>query len=229
MIKNIRDNLISLSDKEYKAFHAPLMPTIDANTILGVRVPKLRAYAKELYKNGDFWAFLRDLPHEYYEENNLHSFIISLMPYPQFKEELGKFLPYVDNWATADGLRPKCIKGNEDDFINSIMKYLDSSEEYAVRIGIGMLLSYYLDDKFKIEYLERVSNIRSERYYVNMMIAWYFATALAKRYDETLPYLVENKLSVWVRNKTIQKAIESYRITEERKEFLRTLKIKERK
>ena len=202
------------------------MPTINADTIIGVRVPVLRKFAKELYKSGEYRDFLNALPHRYYEENNLHAFIISLMPYEDFIVEIERFLPYVDNWATSDGLKPRCIKGNNEDFVKRIYGWLSSDHEYTVRFGIGMLLSYYLDDAFKEEYLLKVSKIRSEKYYINMMIAWYFATALAKKYDATIPYLLEYKLPTWVHNKTIQKAIESYRISKEQKIFLKTLKIK---
>lgn len=226
MKNDIYAKLLSFEDKEYKAFHASLMPTINADTIIGVRVPVLRKYAKELYKSGEYRDFLNALPHRYYEENNLHAFIISLMPYEDFIVEIERFLPYVDNWATSDGLKPRCIKGNEQDFVKRIYGWLSSDHEYTVRFGIGMLLSYYLDDAFKEEYLLKVSKIRSEKYYINMMIAWYFATALAKKYDATIPYLLEYKLPTWVHNKTIQKAIESYRISKEQKIFLKTLKIK---
>ena len=226
MIEGIQNKLFSLQDNGYKAFHASLMPTVSKNTIIGVRVPFLRKYAKELYKSGEYVDFLRNLPHRYYEENNLHSFIISLLPYQSFLVEIERFLPYIDNWATCDGLKPKCIKGNEQDFVNKIYEWLSSEREYTVRFGISMLLSYYLDEHFKEEYLERVSSIRSEKYYINMMIAWFFATALAKKYDTTLPYLLERKLPIWIHNKTIQKAIESYRITPNQKNFLRALRIK---
>ena len=226
MKNDIYAKLLSFEDKEYKAFHASLMPTINADTIIGVRVPVLRKFAKELYKSGEYRDFLNALPHRYYEENNLHAFIISLMPYEDFIVEIERFLPYVDNWATSDGLKPSCIKGNEQDFVKRIYGWLSSDHEYTVRFGIGMLLSYYLDDAFKEEYLLKVSKIRSEKYYINMMIAWYFATALAKKYDATIPYLLEYKLPTWVHNKTIQKAIESYRISKEQKIFLKTLKIK---
>ena len=226
MLESITCKLFSLADHSYKAFHASLMPTISADTIIGVRVPLLREYAKELYKSGEYGAFLHDLPHRYYEENNLHAFIISLMPYEDFLKEIDLFLPYINNWATCDCLKPKCIKGNEQDFVSKIYEWLSNEHEYTVRFGISMLLSYYLDEHFKEEYLERVSNVRSEKYYINMMIAWYFATALAKKYDTTLPYLLERKLPVWIHNKTIQKAVESYRITPNQKDFLKTLKIK---
>ena len=226
MKNDIYAKLLSFEDKEYKTFHASLMPTINADTIIGVRVPVLRKYAKELYKSGEYRDFLNALPHRYYEENNLHAFIISLMPYEDFIVEIERFLPYVDNWATSDGLKPRCIKGNEQGFVKRIYAWLSSDHEYTVRFGIGMLLSYYLDDAFKEEYLLKVSKIRSEKYYINMMIAWYFATALAKKYDATIPYLLEYKLPTWVHNKTIQKAIESFRISKEQKIFLKTLKIK---
>lgn len=226
MIESIQNKLFSLQDNGYKDFHASLMPTVPSDAILGVRVPILRKYAKELYKKGGYECFLDNLPHRYYEENNLHAFIISLMPYEQFIVEIKRFLPFIDNWATCDGLKPKCIKGNEQDFVNKIYEWLSSEREYTVRFGISMLLSYYLDEHFKEEYLERVSSIRSEKYYINMMIAWYFATALYKKYDATIPYLLERKLPIWIHNKTIQKAIESYRITPNQKIFLRALRIK---
>lgn len=215
-----------MADEKYKAFSAPLLPTVPKNRIIGVRTPLLRTYAKELLKNGGYEDFLRELPHFYLEENSLHAFIIEALPYQKYITEIERFLPYINNWATCDGLRPKHLKGNYDHYFSKITEWLGSDKPYTIRFAIGMLMSFYLDERFDENHLERLSKIVSEHYYVNMMLAWYFATALAKQYDATLPYLLERRLSAWVHNKTIQKAVESYRITGEQKSFLKTLKIK---
>ena len=194
------------------------MPTVNKEKIIGVRTPALRVFAKKYGKTDEAKEYLQILPHQYYEENNLHGLLIEqIKDYDICLEELERFLPYIDNWATCDMLAVKVVKKHLDTFIDEV---------YTVRYGMEMLMRYYLEDAFQMEYPEKVAQIRSEEYYVNMMCAWYFATALAKQYDKILPFIEKQKLDVWTHNKTIQKAIESYRITPEQKEYLRGLKIK---
>ncbi len=224
----ILDDLFKMQDKEYRNFQVKLIPSYNINSIIGVRTPKLKSYAKELIKNNNYLDFLDNLPHKYFDENQLHAFIISeLKSYDECILYINKFLPYIDNWATCDQLSPKIFKKHTDKLLEQIKIWIKSNDTYTIRFGIGMLMKYYLDDNFKPEYLKWVSSIKSNEYYVNMMIAWYFATALAKQYDEVIPYIKDNKLSIWVHNRTIQKAIESYRITDIQKEYLRSLKRKE--
>lgn len=223
----LQKKLFAMQDLSYRDFHAKLMPTIDQARIIGIRTPQLRKFAKEFAKTEECEIFLRDLPHTYYEENNLHGFLLEMeKDYDRLVDRLDIFLPYVDNWATCDMIRPKILKKHLKEFLPKVQEWLDSDKVYTIRYGIGILLSFYLDEEFHPEYLEWVAQIRSDEYYVNMMIAWYFATALAKQYETTLPYIVEKRLDVWTHNKAIQKAIESYRVTEEQKAYLRTLKIK---
>ena len=221
----IQKKLFKMQDLGYRDFHSKLMPTIDKETIIGVRVPILRRLAKELFKNGEYMYFLNDLPHKYYEENNLHSLLImQIKSYDECLAETERFLPYVDNWATCDTLRPKVFKTHLSQLLPEINLWINSGEVYTVRFGIEMLMCHYLDDKFKTEYADLVASVKSEEYYVNMMVAWYFATALAKQYNSILPYIEKDILPIWVHNKTIQKAVESYRITKEQKAYLKTLK-----
>ena len=223
--KEILENLFFLQDVDYKNFQAKLTPTLDSELIIGVRTPEMRKLAKKYASHESISEFLGAFPHHYYEEYNLHGFIIQeIKDFDKCVEEINRFLPYVNNWATCDLLRPKVFGKNKAGLLPHIYKWLDSDLTYTVRFGIEMLMCFYLDDDFNLEYPERISKIRSEEYYVNMMIAWYFATALAKQYDAVLPYLTENKLDTWTNNKTIQKAIESYRITNEQKTYLRGLK-----
>lgn len=227
VIQKVQQDLFTMQDLKYRDFHAKLMPTVDKDSVIGVRVPMLRAYAKKFGKTEEAKQFLEILPHQYYEENNLHGLLIDQMKdYELCIEELIRFLPYINNWATCDILSVKAVKGHLDSYIKNIYQWLESDYTYTIRFGINMLMHYYLEEEFKIEYPEKVAAIRSEEYYVNMVRAWYFATALAKKYDQVLPFLEEQKMDVWTHNKTIQKAIESYRITLEQKEYLRTLKIK---
>ena len=227
VIQKVQQDLFTMQDLKYRDFHAKLMPTVDKDSVIGVRVPMLRAYAKKFGKTEEAKQFLEILPHQYYEENNLHGLLIDQMKdYELCIEELIRFLPYINNWATCDILSVKAVKGHLDSYIKNIYQWLESDYTYTIRFGINMLMRYYLEEEFKIEYPEKVAAIRSEEYYVNMSRAWYFATALAKKYDQVLPFLEEQKMDVWTHNKTIQKAIESYRITLEQKEYLRTLKIK---
>jgi len=221
---DVQKALFKLQDKKYKQFSASLMPTVDPDTVIGVRVPLIRKLAKELRGNAD--AFLLSLPHEYFEENNLHAFIISEnSDFDECIAAVERFLPYVDNWATCDGLRPKCFAKNKSLLLKHIQNWLRSDKPYTVRFGIEMLMLHYLDRDFDPHMLEQVSLIRSDEYYVNMMIAWYFATALAKQWDRAVIYLQEKRLPAWVHSKTIQKATESYRLSAEQKKYLKTLKV----
>lgn len=224
---DLQKKLFELQDLNYKAFHQRLIPTIAPERIIGIRTPDLRKFSKNFAQDNDTQAFLNELPHKYYEENNLHAFIIEkIKDYDKAMFETEKFLPYIDNWATCDMFKPKVFSKNTDKLILKIDAWLESEKTYTVRYGIGLLMSYYLDENFKTEYLEIVSKIRSQEYYVNMMIAWYFATALAKQYDSAVKFLEDFKLDKWVHNKTIQKSAESNRISPEKTAYLKTLKIK---
>lgn len=224
---NIREELFALQDLKYKEFHKRLIPTIDANTIIGVRIPALRALVKEFSGTEEAAEFMKELPHAYYEENNVHAFLIEkIKDYDTCIRELDKFLPYVDNWATCDSMAPKVLKKHLPELMDKIKEWLASDQIYTVRYGIGLLMKFYLDEAFEEKYLQMVADVQSEEYYINMMIAWYFATALAKHYEKALSYLEEQKLDVWAHNKTIQKAVESHRITPEQKAYLKTLKRK---
>ncbi|MCR4697060.1 MAG: DNA alkylation repair protein [Lachnospiraceae bacterium] len=223
----IKNHLYELKETDYKEFMAKLIPTVDPGTVLGIRTPALRNYAKELAKRDDIDEFLHSLPHELFDENQLHAFILSeLKDYDRCIKEVDNFLPYVDNWATCDQLSPKVFKKHKKELLVSIKTWLKSKDTYTIRFAIGMLMQYFLDDEFDETYPKTVAKIKSDEYYINMMIAWYFATALAKQYDAILPYIEKNVLDKWTHNKTIQKAIESYRITDEQKEYLKSLKIK---
>ena len=227
IITNVQTRLFELQDLKYRDFHAKLMPTVNKEKIIGVRTPALRVFAKKYGKTDEAKEYLQILPHQYYEENNLHGLLIEqIKDYDTCLEELERFLPYIDNWATCDMLAVKVVKKHQDTFIDEIYRWMESDYTYTIRFGVNMLMRYYLEDAFQMEYPEKVAQIRSEEYYVNMMCAWYFATALAKQYDKILPFIGKQKLDVWTHNKTIQKAIESYRITPEQKEYLRGLKIK---
>lgn len=224
---DIQQELFALQDLSYRDFHAKLMPTVDKARVIGVRTPKLRAFAKEFGKTEEAKEFLKVLPHQYYEENNLHGLLIEqVKDYPTLIGELNRFLPCIDNWATCDLLTVRVVKKHLDTFTEEVERWLASDHTYTIRFGIGMLMRYYLEEHFSLEYPEKVAKIRSEEYYVNMMRAWYFATALAKQYEAIFPFLEEKRLDAWTHNKTIQKAIESYRITQEQKVYLRTLRIK---
>ena len=225
--EEIKQRLFSLQDEPYRDFQVKLIPTIDPKTMIGVRTPALRKLAKELSKDPDITEFLTSLPHEYFDENQLHAFLISeIKDYKKCIAQTEKFLPFINSWATCDQLSPKVFKKHKQELLSHIQTWIKSEETYTVRFGIGMLMQHFLDDDFDPEYLELVAGIRSEEYYVNMMIAWYFATALAKQYDAVLPYLEQKKLAPWTHNKAIQKARESYRVSAEQKEYLKSLKIK---
>ena len=221
----IQETLFSMQDTQYRDFQAKLIPGYTTDAMIGVRTPELRKYAKALLKEGDVSAFLSELPHRYFDENQLHAFLISEMKdYAQVLTELKRFLPFVDNWATCDQLSPKVFKKHPDKLIGEIRQWMASAHTYTIRFGIGMLMQHYLDAQFQPEYLAWVADVQSEEYYVNMMRAWYFATALAKQYEATIPLLEQQKLDTWTHNKTIQKSRESYRISDTQKDYLKTLK-----
>ncbi len=225
--EEIQRRLFELQDLKYKDFSSKLMPTVNPETVIGVRTPELRKLAKEVSKTPEALEFLKILPHTYYEENNLHGFLIeTIKDYDTAIAAVDTFLPYIDNWATCDLMSPKVFKKHLPKLYEKIVVWLESDKTYTVRFGIGMLMSFYLDEHFKPEMLELVAGVRSEEYYINMMIAWYFATALAKQYDAALRYIQNQRLEKWTHNKAIQKAIESCRISDESKAYLRTLKIK---
>ncbi len=227
MNKEIEKRLLELRDEKYREMQIRILPTLDPAAVIGVRTPELRTMAKQLVKEGISEAFLQELPHHYFEENQLHAFILSGMKYFDICiEELDRFLPFVDNWATCDQMSPKVFKKLKAELLPHIEEWIGSDKTYTIRFGIGMLMEHFLEDEFDARYPAMVAEIRSEEYYVNMMIAWYFATALAKQYDAVLPYITEQKLSPWTHNKAIQKAVESYRITPEQKEYLKTFKVK---
>jgi len=224
---NIQQELFKLQDLKYKDFQAKLMPTVDPDVVIGVRTPQLRSLAKEFAKTAEAEDFIKSLPHKYYEENNVHACIIEqIKDYKTVLAETERFLPHVDNWATCDMFLPKVFKKHTEELLERIKVWIGSDKTYTIRYGIKLLMSLYLDEHFKPEYLDMVASVKSEEYYVNMMRAWYFATALAKQYDAALPYITENCLDIWTHNKAIQKAVESYRITKEQKEYLKTFRVK---
>ena len=226
-MQSITEQLFALQDIDYKQFHSKLMPTINPDVIIGVRTPELRKLAKQLDKSTDVEFFMQELPHRYYEENNLHGFLIeSIKEFDACIAALNQFLPYVDNWATCDMMSPKVMKTDLPELYEWVKVWIASGETYTVRFGVNMLMKYYLDETFLPEYPALVASIQSEEYYVKMVVAWYFATALAKQYDAVLPYIEEHRLDAWTHNKTIQKAVESYRILPEQKTYLKTLKCK---
>ena len=198
---NIEERLFALQDLRYREFHRGLVPTAADDYIIGVRMPALRALAKEIEPE----PFLSTLPHRYYEENQLHAILLSGMKdYDRCLREVERFLPYVDNWATCDGLRPRCFAKHTDELQPFVQRWLAAKHEYTVRFGIGVLEAFFLDKAFQPKQLQWVANIHREEYYIKMMQAWYFATALAKQWDAALPCL--DRLTPWVRRKTIQKA-----------------------
>ena len=217
---DIQKRLFKLQDLKYRDFTAALIPTVDKETVIGVRSPMIRKLAKEL-STEEKAQFIKNLPHEYYEENNLHAAIIeNIRDYDELINELERFLPFVDNWATCDMMRPKIFKKHLSELFSKIKEWCNSEHTYTIRFGLEMLMCYYLDSEFKAEYLEIPARVKSEEYYVNMMIAWFFATALAKQYGATLPYIECKALDQWTHNKAIRKAIESYRISDEQKSYL---------
>ena len=222
--------LFRLQDKDYALMQAKIIPTVSQDRIIGVRTPALRNFAKSLNKDQDIGEFLSSLPHQYFDEDQLHAFVISLeRDFDKCIAEVDAFLPFIDNWATCDQLSPKAFKKEPEKLLPYIRIWINSDKTYTIRFAIGLLMQHFLDDHFDIKYVDEVAGIRSEEYYVKMMIAWYFATALAKQYELVLPYLEDKRLDDWVHNKAIQKSIESYRITDEQKAYLRTLKVRQSK
>lgn len=223
-MEKIVKELFEMQDEKYRDFQSALIPGSDLEKVIGIRTPLLRKYAKNLPLE-DAKAFLLELPHEYFDENQLHAFIVSeIKDIDACIKEVNTFLPYVDNWATCDQMSPVIFKKHKDKLLVEVKRWIASSETYTVRFGIKMLMQHFLDEDFNLEYPEMVAKIQSEEYYVKMMIAWYFATALAKQYDSVIPFIEEGRLEKWTHNKAIQKSIESYRITTEQRKYLRTLK-----
>ncbi|MBQ9687005.1 MAG: DNA alkylation repair protein [Oscillospiraceae bacterium] len=225
----LQEQLFAAQDLKYRDFNARLLPTVDPARVIGVRTPALRAIAKDLARRPEAAAFMAALPHTYYEEDGLHCFLIEgIRDYDVCVEAVDAFLPYVDNWGTCDGISPRAFEKNRTALIKDIRRWMDSGHLYTVRFGIRMLMNHYLDEDFQPDYLDWVAAIETEEYYLRMMQAWYFATALAKQYDAALPILEAGRLEPWTHNKTIQKAVESYRITDEQKAYLKTLRRKRR-
>ena len=223
---DLHKKLYSLQDLKYRDMQIKIIPTADPESVIGVRTPELKTMAKEILKAGDYKDFLRELPHELFEENQLHAFILSGMKnYGECMDELEKFLPHIDNWATCDQLSPKVFRKHREELLEHIEKWIESEETYTIRFGAGMLMEHFLDEDYDPQYPEMVARIRSEEYYVNMMIAWYFATALAKQYESILSFIEEKRLDDWTHNKAIQKSVESRRITDEQKIYLKSLKV----
>ena len=225
-MNDLQKELLNISDKEYASFQSKLTPGIDPSLFIGVRVPVLRKFAKQYIKKEEAKTFLNDLPHKYYDENMLHALLISEMKnLDEIYSDLDVFLPYVDNWAVCDIMSPKALKKDKNRLLEYIKKWIKSKHIYTARFAIEMLMSFYLDDDFKEEYLELVCSVHSNEYYLNMMVAWFFATALTKKWDITLPYIQNKTLNKWTHNKSIQKALESHCFNDQQKEYLKTLKI----
>ena len=226
-MNEIQKQLFSMQDLKYRAFQSKLIPTVNEDKIIGIRTPVLRNFAKDFAKSRDAKIFLADLPHKYYEEDNLHAFVLEkTKDFDEAVKLTKEFLPYIDNWATCDSFFPKVFKKHKDKILPFAKKWMKSEHTYTVRYGIGIFMKLFLDEDFREEYLRWIADVKSEEYYINMMIAWYFATALAKQYESAVKYLEQKRLGTWVHNKTIQKAVESYRVPNEIKEYLKTLKIK---
>ncbi len=216
-----------MADEKYRNFQSKLIPTVPKEKIIGIRTPILRKFAKDFSKTPEAEIFISSLPHEYYEENNLHAFLLELMgDYSETAKRVTEFLPFVDNWATCDSMSPKIFGKHKKELLEEIEKWLSAKDTYSVRFGIKMLMEHFLGEDFSLEYPEAVAKIESKEYYIRMMQAWYFATALAKNYDSVLPFIEGRELEKWTHNKAIQKAAESYRITDEQKKYLRMFKIK---
>ena len=223
---DLHRKLYDLQDLKYRDMQIKIIPTVEPESVIGVRTPELKSIAKDILKDGNYKGFLEELPHRYFEENQLHAFIISgIKDLNECMEDLETFLPYVDNWATCDQMSPKIFRKHKDVLFSHIKEWVNSEKTYTVRFGVGMLMEHFLDDDFDPLYPELVTKLRSEVYYVNMMIAWYFATALAKQYESILPFIEEKRLDDWTHNKAIQKSLESRRITEEQKLYLKSLKV----
>ena len=224
---NITQGLFEMQDVKYRDFSSRLIPNISSDTVIGVRLPQVKKLARELYKSGEYVSFINTLPHKYFEEYYLHSYILSeIKDFEAFVVEVERLLPYIDNWSVCDSLRPKCFEKNKEEALIYIKNWLKSDHIYTQRFAIEMLMVHYLNEDFKIEYLELVSKTQGDDYYLKMMVAWYFATALAKQYDATLPYIEKGLIKdKWTHNKAIQKALESYRVSDDKKSYLKLLKI----
>ena len=223
---SITDQLFALQDVAFGDFQAKLMPNINRNNIIGVRTPALRTMARKIAKTDAAREFIGQLPHRYFEENNLHAFIVAqTSDFDEAMRQTELFLPHIDNWATCDQFTPSVFKKHTDELLKAVRQWIASPHTYTVRFAIKILMTFYLDNLFSDEYPKMVAAVNSDEYYIKMMIAWYFATALSKQYDSVIGYLTDHRLDDWCHNKTIQKAIESYRITDEQKAFLRTLKV----
>lgn len=222
-MESILNELFMHADEGYRDFTAGLMPTVDKRCIIGVRVPEIRRIAKARVSERE--RFFAELPHKYHEENMLHTFFISgIGDADECLREIERFLPFIDNWAVCDSLRPRCFAKNKEPLLIKIKEWLESSHPYTVRLGVQMLMVHFLKNDFSSEYLEMVASLRSEEYYVRMMIAWYFATALSVRYEQALVYIEGHRLDRWTHNKTISKARESFAIGESQKEYLKKLR-----
>jgi len=224
-MSGVSERLLALANEKNAAFVARLIPNVPPETILGAYQPQLRALARELRGSPAAESFLRQLPHTLHEENLLHAFLLdSVRDFGACLAEVERFLPHVDNWAVCDSLRPKGFVKHRAELLPHVEQWLASGETYTVRFGLGMLMCHYLDGEFEPRFLDLAAAVRSEEYYVRMMTAWYFATALAKQYDAALPYLRERRLDPWTHNMTIRKAVESRRVPEAHKQFLKTLR-----
>ena len=220
--KTISDELFSLKDEGYKKFQCALMPTVNPEKVIGVRTPDLRKLSERLWKEGRAEEFMKTLPHTYYEEDNLHAaFIEKITDFDRCIEELDRFLPFVDNWATCDMMNPKVLKNYRERLLSKAYEWMEKEDTYTVRYGIGVLMRHFLGDNFSLEYAERVASVKNDEYYVRMMVAWYFAEALSRQYDLILPFIKERRLSLWVHRKAIQKAVESRKISTSQKEELK--------
>ena len=219
------DRLMEVKDEEYKEFQAKLVPNISPDLIIGVRTPEMRRIAKEVFASDEMDSFLKELPHKYYEENLVHFFILAMIKdFDTCVNLVEEFLPYVDCWPVSDQATPKSFKKNHDRLLPYIKNWIASDHVYTARFGMRMLMNEYLGEDFKKEYLNLVASKKGDDYYLKMMVAWYFATALAKQYDEAVKYIEERRLDEWVHKKAIQKAVESYRVTDEHKEYLKSLR-----
>lgn len=225
--KQIQNQLFSLADEAYKAFQQKLMPSVDPDTVIGIRTPELRRFAAKFAQTEEAKDFMANLPHTYYEENNLHAFLIEkITDFESTVTELNRFLPYVDNWATCDMMSPKIFSANKEKLLPVIERWISSSHTYMIRYGIVMMMKHFLDGEFSPRHLQKVADISSNEYYIEMAQAWYFAEALVKQCDHVLPYLQNGRLSPFVHNKTISKACDSFRIDDGKKRLLKTLRQK---
>lgn len=225
--KKLEEKLFSLKDGKFCDFNSSLIPSVKKESVIGIKTPLLKQIAKEIFLNEDYSSFLDELPHKYFEENQIHAFLLFyIKDYEKLIFELEKFFPFVDNWATCDQIKIKINKKNLFEFeqkINSWL-YCGDENEYCVRFAVRMLMNFFLDENFNVEVLQKVLKIKTEKYYVKMMISWFFATALAKQYEETIKIFYEKKMDLWIFNKSIQKALESFRVPKEHKDELRKLK-----